>query len=74
MSRNASLFPESTPDAFFKAVEVAGVESIHGKDCYKVEHNVKIGDADFATPEALKEALESDKKAPAKDDKKPDTK
>jgi hypothetical protein len=150
MKRNASLFPESTPDAFFKAVDVIGVEAIDGKDCYKVEttsldggkrlwyyskdtgllvkwsaekkrggmelktetmvsdwkeidgvkipmtqtqanhfgemrleivihndkveHNVKLGDADFAMPEALKEALESDKKAPAKEDKKPDTK
>lgn len=42
--RNATLFPESTPDAFFKAVETKGVEKVDGKDCYKVETTSPSGE------------------------------
>lgn len=42
--RNATLFPESTPDAFFKTVETKGVEKVEGKDCYKVETTSASGE------------------------------
>lgn len=58
----------------FKTIEAIGVWTIKGKGSDKVEHDVKLAEADFTMPEALKEAPESDKLAPAKDEKKPDTK
>ena len=35
--RSATLFPEATPDLFFKTIDVTGVEMIDGKECTKVE-------------------------------------
>ncbi len=42
--RSATLFPEATPDAFFKTIETKGVEKIDGKDCYKVETTTASGE------------------------------
>ena len=35
--RDASLFWELTPDAFFKTIENKGIEKVEGQDCYKLE-------------------------------------
>lgn len=35
--RTGQLFPELTPESFFKSIETVGLETVEGKECYKVD-------------------------------------